>query len=83
MKPTWVWEPTPASGKREGGKSAGRVFQASIDTLVREAIQNSIDARQDKGGCTEIDITLVELAGNHLDRFLKAIGWDTLKDNHR
>ena len=81
MKPNWVWEPVPASGRRQGGKSAERLFQGGIDSLVRESIQNSIDARQDKKGIAEIGITLIELSGDQLKDFLAAIAWEDIRDN--
>ena len=81
MKPNWVWEPVPSSGKRSGGRSAERLFQGGIDSLVRESIQNSIDARQNKKGMAEINITVVELFGDELEDFLAAIAWEDIRDN--
>lgn len=81
MNEQWVFDPAPPSGRRTGGRSAEFSFEGSIDTLVRESIQNSLDARQSEELPVEMKFRLVELQGPDLERFLAAVHWNTLEDN--
>ena len=49
-------------------------LQMSIDTLVRETIQNSNDQRLDAK--VEVEFVYEELAGPQADKLLELIGWD-------
>ena len=55
-------------------------FQMSIDTLVRETIQNANDQRL--GSKVEVEFVLEELVGPRADRLLAMLGWENgLKDH--
>ena len=77
MTNKWVFDAIPASGKLEGGNLASYVFNPSIDTLVRESLQNSND--QPIGDApVEVSYELSSLTGDSKKRLLQAIGWETL-----
>ncbi|MFW6053743.1 MAG: hypothetical protein ACOC9J_02910, partial [Persicimonas sp.] len=41
----WIFDPTPASGKRRGGNPSEYAFEGDLETFVREVIQNANDQR--------------------------------------
>ena len=77
----WVFDPAAPSGARKGGNAAEYGFEGRIDTLVRETVQNSMDAG--KPGSLQVDVRfrLVELTGDKMHSFLEAMAWDSLRDN--
>lgn len=77
--PRWIFDALPPSGARRGGDPSEFVFSRSLDSLVREALQNSND--QSLPGArtrAEVRIDLEELRGQRLAGFRDAIGWDVL-----
>jgi len=81
MSARWIFDPAPPSGKRTGGSAAEYGFQGKIDTLVRESVQNSMDARKSASEPTRMVFRLVELTGSHYERFLEGMSWPTIEDN--
>lgn len=81
MSVKWVFDPVPPSGKRTGGNAAEYSFEGKIDTLVREVVQNSLDASLKDGETVRVRFRLVELSGDELERFLEGLSWDSLADN--
>ncbi len=81
MTVAWVFDPAPPSGKRTAGSSAEYSFTGQIDTLVRETVQNSLDARISAENPVSVRFRVVDLTGAHLKRFLKALDWNGLQDN--
>lgn len=73
----WVFDPLPASGRREGGTAATYVFTPTLDTFVREVLQNAHDQRAG-GDPVHVSFSLVELTGSHKDHFLERIAWGSL-----
>jgi len=81
MTVQWVFDPAPPSGRRTGGRSAEFSFEGEIDTLVRESVQNSLDARKSEDVPAEMKFRVIDLTGTHRNRFLQAIDWPSLQDN--
>lgn len=81
--PTWIFDPAPPSGSREGGNAAEYSFTGGIDSLVREALQNSLDAKRRDADRVDAVFRVVELEGDHLQRFKGGMAWDSLEDNLR
>lgn len=81
MTVEWVFDPASPSGARRGGNAAEYGFEGHIDTLIRETVQNSMDAGNPAEETVEIRFRLVELTGECMAQFLDAIVWDSLRDN--
>ena len=81
MNEQWVFDPIPPSGRRTGGRAAEYGFECSIGTLVRESVQNSLDAQKSEDKPVEMKFRIVELDGDDLARFLDAAHWGSLADN--
>ena len=81
MSAQWIFDPAPPSGKRRGGNSAEYSFEGQIDTLVREVVQNSLDACRSADTPVDVVFRLVELDGDFFGAFMSAISWDGLADN--
>lgn len=69
----------PPSGARRGGDPAEYAFTRTLDTFVREALQNANDQSL-RGGWTraEVRFDVEELKGGELKEFRAALGWDVL-----
>lgn len=83
MAVEWVFDPAPPSGKRTGGNAAEYSFEGQIDILVREVVQNSLDAAIDDETPVDVTFRLIDLEGDYLDAFRESMGWSTLEDNLR
>lgn len=79
----WAFDPPPPSGKQSGGSAAEYGFKGRIDTLVRETLQNSMDAVLDKSKPVEVKYRLIELSGSLLEEFLQSMGWTELEEHLR
>ena len=79
--PTWIFDPAPPSGSRDGGNAAEYSFEGQIGTLVREAVQNSLDARAEGETLVDCRFRVCELSGSHLTRFKAGMAWEQLEDN--
>ena len=77
----WIFDRSPDSGARRGGHSAEEAFKKGLDTLVRETIQNSSDAKDGGQEPVQVIYRLVELAGDEMSTFLRHMQWDLLRDN--
>jgi hypothetical protein len=81
MSVEWVFDPGSPSGARRGGNAAEYGFEGHIDTLIRETVQNSMDAGNPTAHTVDIRFRLVELTGERLSQFLDAMAWTSLRDN--
>lgn len=81
MSIEWVFDPASPSGSRRGGNAAEYGFEGHIDTLVRETVQNSMDAGNPVEKRVDIGFRMVELTGENMESFLDAMAWDSLRDN--
>lgn len=72
----WQFRREPQDGGRDYGNANVWSFDPDIATLVREALQNSIDAALDPQAGVEVVFRIIRLADEDLARFLKALKWD-------
>lgn len=79
----WVFQPAPEDGSRNGGNAAAYAFAANLEVLAREATQNSLDERVDHDRPVVTRFVLHELTGEHLKRFLSALGWGSIERHLR
>jgi hypothetical protein len=84
LKPTWNFEAIGPNGYEEEGIAAFEVFNQQqtldpLEVLVREAIQNSCDAKAAEKNPVEVHFELRELHGAQAKEFLGAIGYDVLQ----
>jgi hypothetical protein len=83
MSLEWIFDPSPPSGKRRGGNAAEYSFSGQIDTLVREVVQNSLDASVGQEQPVQVTFRLLELGEDGLEALQSAMSWNTLVDNLR
>ncbi|WP_432543044.1 helix-turn-helix transcriptional regulator [Kineococcus sp. SYSU DK002] len=75
----WYFRPAPEDGGRELGNAAVFAFAPSLVALGREVGQNTCDARLPGESTVFLKFTIIELTGDHLDRFLSALQWSKLE----
>lgn len=80
MSLEWIFDPAPPSGARRGGLANAQVFDATLDSFVREVLQNARDQRLG-GDPVHVRFTLKEISGPELDAFLAALQWPELRDH--
>lgn len=78
IKPSWIFDPVPPSGAKKGGLANAQVFDPTVDSLIRESLQNARDQRAGDDP-VRVRIALKELTGASLSAFLEAMSWDDLR----
>ena len=76
----WSFDPSSLHQRQRGGNPTGNAFldKASIDTLVRETLQNAYDQKSEHGdGPVEVTFGLHTLTGDSKEAFLSALSWST------
>ena len=77
--PCWVFDALPPSGQRRGGDPSEYAFNRTMDTFVREALQNANDQSLELGSTrAEVRFDLEELKGANLENFFAALDWNIL-----
>jgi hypothetical protein len=84
----WVFDTPLPSQKVGGGSVSGKVFEATLDTFVREIVQNCVDRAQENDAGTkqypvDVSFRVEELTGEALDEFKDRIRWDQLEPHLR
>ena len=79
MDQQWFFRPRPKGDPIKEGVN-NFAFKISIDTLVRESVQNVNDQRV--GELAEVHFVMEEFSGASLDRLLELIGWDAGLKSH-
>jgi RNA polymerase primary sigma factor len=80
----WVFDGEPASGRKTGGGIADHLFERSIDSFVRETVQNSNDQRRkDRQGAARVEFAIHTLSDQFALDFLARIDWPSLSDHLR
>lgn len=72
----WFFRLTPPDEGRDYGNANVWSLPWDIDTLVREAGQNSLDVVLDPAVGVEMEFRLIRLVGAELDDFKRAIKWN-------
>ena len=63
----------------DGGNAADLPFPPSIEAVLREGLQNAVDAKLKEKEFVEVDVELIYLSGEKKDAYLKSIKWNDLK----
>ena len=77
----WIFDSLPESLAKRGGSPEEHVFSLSIDTLVREVLQNSHDQRLGEDKPVRVEFRLHDLKGEAKSRLLAAIDWAVLEEH--
>src|SRR5690349_20968213 len=80
MTLSWIFDPAPPSGSRRGGLANAQVFDPTLDSFVREVLQNSRDQRLNDNR-VDVRFTLTDVSGAELDMLLQAICWPQLREH--
>jgi transcriptional regulator with XRE-family HTH domain len=72
----WNFRPEPIDGGRDYGNANIWTISWDIDALVRETIQNSLDAAIEPELGIDVMFSIIRLEGNDLKDFLEAIKWN-------
>ncbi len=78
----WYLRPAPADGARTGGQAAEFAFEHSLRSLAPETAQNANDEKLDTEATVSLDYTVIDLDGDHLELFLKALKFDELRPHY-
>lgn len=74
-KSAWNFRPQPVDGGREYGNANVWSIPWDISALVREAIQNSLDAANEPDLGIDVEFSIIRLENDSLEGFLSAIKW--------
>lgn len=76
----WLFPSLHPQNFQEGSDGNKKAFDGTIDSLLREAIQNASDAKWpiDSDKKVKIKVTAIKLSGNSKSKFLKAMSWEQL-----
>ena len=77
--PSWTFRAAPPDGGRDFGNSNVWSFGPGPDVLVREVLQNAMDAAAAPDGRVDVTFRLIRLAGADKRAFLAALQFDTLR----
>lgn len=77
----WGFRAAPRDGGRDFGNANVWSFDPTIEVLVREVLQNAIDAALPGGGEVAVRFRIIELKGRDLNEYLDAIRWEELRDH--
>ncbi len=79
----WIFPERHPQDFQEGSDGNQKAFDGTIDSVLREAIQNASDAKWPmySGSDTKVKIkvTAIKLTGTKKDKYLKTMGWSELK----
>jgi transcriptional regulator with XRE-family HTH domain len=75
----WGFRAAPFDGGRDFGNANVWSFDPTIEVLVREVLQNALDAALPGGGTVAVKFRIIELRGADLTAYLDALKWSELK----
>ena len=78
-RPAWDFRPAPRDGGRDFGNPNVWAFDPGLDVLVREVLQNALDAASGPDGRVEVTFRVIRLAGADRRAFLRALAFDALR----
>ena len=78
-RPAWEFRAAPRDGGRDFGNANVWSFDPGPNILVREVLQNSLDAALEPDGRVEVTFRLIRLAGDDKRAFLAALQFDDLR----
>ena len=75
----WGFRPAPRDGGRDFGNANVWSFDPTIEVLVREALQNALDAGLAGGQPVRVTFRIITLRNGDLRAFQEALKWSELK----
>jgi len=76
----WLFDALPESGAKRGGNPEDYALgNLSLDTMVREVLQNCHDQKLDNGLPVTVEFKLCDLRGEQRQRLLDGLSWDVLE----
>ena len=77
----WMFEEASSLGVGKGDFTPTSKFDGKISTFLREAIQNSADAKwpSNNNEDVEVNIKIHKLTGQYKEKFLASLGWGELE----
>lgn len=77
MSVGWKFNRSSTDEGRSGGNPSEYTFDHDLKDFVRETLQNSNDAGQDRPSTTEVVFELQEFTGTDAEDFLRQLQWDS------
>jgi RNA polymerase primary sigma factor len=75
----WGFRPAPPDGGRDFGNANVWSFDPTIEVLVREVLQNALDAGLANGPTVRVTFKIITLRNGALRAYLEALQWSELK----
>ncbi len=75
----WGFRTAPRDGGRDFGNANVWSFDPTVEVVVREVLQNALDAALPGGIEVSVKFRIIELKGRDLNEYLDAIKWSELK----
>ena len=75
----WGFREAPVDGGRDFGNANVWSFDPTIEAFVREVLQNALDAGLPGGDSVSVRFRLIELSGQDLHDYQKAVKWKDLR----
>jgi transcriptional regulator with XRE-family HTH domain len=77
----WGFRFAPDDGGRDFGNANVWSFEPTIEVLVREVLQNALDAAPPGGSQVQVTFRLIELRDGDLRAYLEALKWKDLRSH--
>jgi hypothetical protein len=76
----WIFDALPASGAKRGGNPEDYALgDLSLDTMVREVLQNCHDQKLESDSPVTVEFKLCDLKGEERQKLLDAVAWEVLE----
>lgn len=75
----WGFRPAPPDGGRDFGNANVWSFDPTVEVLVREVLQNALDAGLSSGPTVHVTFKIITLRNGNLRAYLEALKWPELK----
>ncbi|MSO37803.1 MAG: XRE family transcriptional regulator [Acidimicrobiia bacterium] len=77
----WGFRPAPPDGGRDFGNANVWSFDPTVEVLVREVLQNALDAGLPGGPAVRVTFRIITLRNGELRSYLEALKWAELKQH--
>ncbi|MBI3319514.1 MAG: helix-turn-helix transcriptional regulator [Candidatus Omnitrophica bacterium] len=78
---TWGFRAAPKDGGRDYGNANVWSFDPSLEVLVREVLQNALDASLPSTGPVKVVFRLIQLRDDDLKDYFEALKWAELREH--
>ena len=78
----WIFDALPESGAKRGGNPENYALGSlSLDTMVREVLQNCHDQKLESDSPVTVEFKLCDLKGEERQKLLDAVAWEVLEEH--